>query len=339
MRTCIYGAGAMGTVLGAYLARAGVSVDLVTRNKGHIAGLKAHGAHIVGKVDFIQAVPAFLPEEMEGNYDLIMLMTKQQDNRAVVQSLLPHLSEDGVICTLQNGLPELSVADVIGENRTMGCAVAWGATLIGNGVCELTTEPSRETLSFSLGSFGNVPAAKLAEVKALLEIMGNVTLETNFIGARWAKLVVNGAFSGLSAILNATFGEVAQDRRSRRLAQILIKECIDVAKAAKITIEPLQGHDIAGMFDYRGPLKRWLGFVLIPIAMKKHRNLRASMLQDLLLGKKCEVEGINGVISDYGRRFGCPTPLCDRVISIIREIESGAKKPAWENLALLSELR
>ena len=329
----------MGTVLGAYLARAGISVDLVTRNKGHIAGLKSGGAHIVGKVDFVQSVPAFLPEEMEGKYDLILLMTKQQDNRAVVRSLLPHLSEDGVVCTLQNGLPEPSVADVIGENRTMGCAVAWGATMIGNGVCELTTEPSRGTLSFSLGSFGNVPEEKMAEVKALLEIMGNVTVETNFIGARWAKLVVNGAFSGLSAVLNATFGEVAENKRSRRLAQILIKESIDVAKAAKITIEPLQGHDIAGMFDYHGPLKRWLGFILIPIAMKKHKNLRASMLQDLLLGKKCEVEGINGVISEYGRRFGCPTPLCDRVIAIIREIEGATRKPAWENISLFSEFR
>lgn len=339
MRTCIYGAGAMGTVLGAYLARAGIPIELVSRNRGHVSGLKSNGAHVIGKIDFVQPVTAFLPEEIEGKYDLILLMTKQQDNRSVIQSLLPHLSEDGLVCTLQNGLPEPSVADVVGENRTLGCAVAWGATLIGNGVSELTTEPSRKTLSFSLGSFGTVPQKKMDEVKNLLEIMGEVTVESNFIGARWAKLVVNGAFSGLSAVLNATFGEVAGDRRSRRLAQILIKECIDVAKAANILIEPLQGHDIARMFDYHGPFKRWLGFLLIPVAMKKHRNLRASMLQDLLSGKKCEVEGINGVISEYGQRYGCPTPLCDRIIRTIREIESGVRKPEWDNIGLFAEFR
>ena len=66
MRAMIYGAGALGTVLGAYIAKAGVEIDLVNRNKAHVAALREKGAHITGTVDFVQPVSALLPEEMTG---------------------------------------------------------------------------------------------------------------------------------------------------------------------------------------------------------------------------------------------------------------------------------
>lgn len=70
---------------------------------------------------------------MTETYDLIFLMTKQLDNEAVVRSLLPHLEKEGAIVTMQNGMPELSVSEVVGEARTYGCTVGWGATLLGPG--------------------------------------------------------------------------------------------------------------------------------------------------------------------------------------------------------------
>ena len=103
MRAMIYGAGALGTVLGAYIAKAGVAIDLVNRNKAHVAALRERGAHITGTVDFVQPVSALLPEEMTGRYDIILLMTKQSDNARVVTMLKDYLAEDGVICTCQNG--------------------------------------------------------------------------------------------------------------------------------------------------------------------------------------------------------------------------------------------
>ncbi|MBN2504683.1 MAG: 2-dehydropantoate 2-reductase [Bacilli bacterium] len=337
MRLAIYGAGAMGTVLGAYLAKAGIEIDLITRNTEHIAALKKDGAHIIGKVDFWQEVNALLPEEMEGKYDIIFLITKQLDNRSIVKGLKEHLQDDGVICTMQNGLPELSVSEIVGEERTAGCAMAWGATMHGHGVSELTTEPARETLTFSLGSFGNIKQDKISTIRDLLSIMGNVTVEPNFIGARWAKLLVNSAFSGLSAILGETFGAIAKNRKSRLIAQKIMKECIDVAKVANIKIEPIQGKDVVKLLDYKSRVKQQLSFMIIPIAMKKHKDLKSSMLQDLLKGKKCEIEAINGVVSAYGRRHSWPTPFNDRIVEVVREIESGERKPSWKNLERFDE--
>ncbi|MBB6452763.1 ketopantoate reductase [Salirhabdus euzebyi] len=111
MKVAIYGAGAMGTVLGAYLARAGENIDLITRNELHVEALKSDGATISGSVNFTQKVNALLPNEMEKKYDIIFLMTKQINNTQVVENLTGSLEKDGVICTMQNGIPEISVSD------------------------------------------------------------------------------------------------------------------------------------------------------------------------------------------------------------------------------------
>ena len=87
MRIAIYGACSLGTVLGAYLTKNGVDVDLFSHNKNHVEGLKANGAHIIGKVDFTVKVKAYYPEERTGKYDLIFLRTKQLDNKNVVSFL------------------------------------------------------------------------------------------------------------------------------------------------------------------------------------------------------------------------------------------------------------
>jgi 2-dehydropantoate 2-reductase len=262
------------------------------------------------------------------------LATKQLDNKAVVGGLEKFLEKDGAVCTVQNGIPELSVSEVIGEARTFGCAIAWGAEIVEPGVCRLTSEP--DALTFGIGAIADTDkkAERLKEIGEILELMGRVVIEENFIGARWSKLLINSAFSGLSAVLGATFGEVAGNKESRLIAQKIIKECIDVAAKAGIKIMPVQGKDIVKLLDYKNPIKQKISFLIIPLAMKKHKSLRASMLQDIEKGKKCEIDAINGVVSLYGKNIGVPTPYNDGVVKIIKSIEEGSYKPGWDNLKL-----
>ena len=216
----------MGTILGAYISRGGEKIELINRNKAHVEALQTRGAHITGTVQFVQPVVAYTPTEMSGKYDIVFLMTKQQHNAEVVAMLKDYLADDGVLVTFQNGLPELQIADIIGEERVIGCTVAWGATMQQAGVCELTSSP--DALSFSLGSISATRNHHFDKVKQLLELMGKVDVEDNFIGSRWSKLLINASFSGMSAVLGCTFGEAAKPKSSRRIVQALIKECIDV---------------------------------------------------------------------------------------------------------------
>ena len=330
MRVAIYGAGSLGTILGAFISKAGVPVELINRNKAHIEALKAKGAQVVGTMQFCQPVIAYTPDEMNGQYDILFLMTKQQHNAEVVQMLKNYLAADGVLVTFQNGLPEMQIAEVLGEERVLGSTVAWGATLQSPGVCELTSEP--DALSFSLGAISEKRSKHFAKVKELLELMGTVDVEENFLGTRWSKLLINASFSGMSAVLGCTFGEAAGPKESRKVVQAIIKECIDVCQKGGIRIEPVQGKDIVKLLNYTNPLKKAFSFFIIPIAIRKHAKLKASMLQDLEKGKLTEVDAINGAVSEYGRKVGFPTPVNDKIVEIIHKIEKGELKPGFENL-------
>lgn len=330
MRVAIYGAGSLGTILGAYISKAGEKIELINRNKAHVEALQSQGAKVVGTVEFTQPVVAYTPAEMSGEYDIIFLMTKQQHNAEVVEMLKGFLAADGVLVTFQNGLPEMQIADILGAERVLGCTVAWGATMQGPGVCELTSSP--DALSFSLGAITTERHKYFDAVKALLEKMGTVDVEENFIGTRWSKLLINASFSGMSAVLGCTFGEAAAPRASRRIVQALIKECIDVCRVGGIRIEPVQGKDIVKLLDYNGGIKKAISFFIIPIAIRKHALLKASMLQDIEKGKLTEVDAINGAVSAYGRKVGFPTPMNDKVVEIIHRIERGELTPGFDNL-------
>lgn len=330
MRTAIYGAGSLGTILGAYITKNGGFIDLINRNKAHIEALRTNGARITGTVSFTQKVAALTPDEMTGTYDIIFLLTKQQHNRDVVTFLKPFLADDGVIVTMQNGIPEMLVGEIVGNERVIGCTVAWGATMKSGGECELTSAP--DSLTFSIGTLTPQRHKYFDEVKRLLEMMGRVDIDDNFIGTRWSKLLINAAFSGMSAVLGCTFGEAAGNRQSRRIVQRIIKECIDVCAASGIRIEPVQGKDIVRLLDYSNPVKKAISFFIIPIAIRKHARLKASMLQDIEKGKLTEVDAINGVVCEAGRRCGVPTPMNDAVVSVIHRIENGELRPEMQNL-------
>ena len=81
MRYAIYGAGSLGTILGAYVTKNGGEIELVNRNKAHVNALNTNGAKIIGKVEMTVPVKAVLPDEMSGKYDVIFLMTKQLQNK------------------------------------------------------------------------------------------------------------------------------------------------------------------------------------------------------------------------------------------------------------------
>ena len=153
----------------------------------------------------------------------------------------------------------------------------------------------------------------------------------NLMGARWSKLAINSAFSGLSVVTGLTFGEVAKRHKTRRLALGILRECMDVAKAAGVTLAPMQGHDMEKMLGGKTLCKRVLAYLLLPIAMKKHKKLISGMLKDVEKGRKCEIDFIDGVVCKEGARVGVATPLCEKVVEIVHGIENGLYEIDYKN--------
>lgn len=335
-KVAIYGAGSLGTVLGAYMTKNGVDVELVNRNKAHVAALNEKGAQITGTVEMTVPVKAITPDEMSGIYSVIFLMTKQLHNPEVVTFLKPFLADDGVIVTLQNGIPEPGIAEIIGKEHTMGCAVEWGATLAAPGECILTSAP--DSLSYHMGKMDGITDAQVETVKNLLEKMCPVHIEENLLGTRWSKLLINATFSGLGTVVGGRFGDVSENKDAQKVAVRCMKECIDVGHAAGAEFAPVQGKDITKLFYYKGAFKRAIAQLLVPIAMKKHRDIEPSMLQDIRNGKPCEVDAINGVVCEWGRKCGVPTPINDKIVEVIKKIQAGELKLEKSNIKLFDDL-
>ena len=301
-KVAIYGAGSLGTVLGAFMTQNGVDVELVNRNKAHVEALRENGARITGTVEMTVPVKAIFPDEMAGTYEVIFLMTKQLFNDEVVTFLKPMLTEDGVIVTLQNGIPEPGIAAIVGKAHTIGCTVEWGATLSAPGECILTSD--KESLSFHMGRMQGITDAQMDRV-----------------------------------LVGGVFGDVSEDKAVQPIALRCMKECIDVGHAAGETFAPVQGKDITKLFYYTNGLKKAFAKLLLPIAMKKHRDIEPSMLQDLKKGKPCEVDAINGVVCEWGRKCGVPTPVNDRIVEVIKKEQAGELPLDKSNIRLFDDLK
>lgn len=339
-RIAIYGAGAMGTVLGVLLKKGGLdNVELITRNEKHVNGMRENGATVhceAEGTEFCEKVRALFPKEMSGKYDLVFLMTKQRNNAQILTSLLPYLKEDSIVCTTQNGLPEESVAAIVGKNRTYGAATSYGATFIGGGTVALTSK--FRGMRMEIGGYQN-DNAKLDFLAEVLTFVGRainipkfIIKSENLSGARWAKLSVNAAFSGLSVVTGLNFGEIAKRKKTRKIALAILRECIDVAKASGVAMGFMQGYDIEKTLGGRTPLKRFISYLVLPFAMKKHKKLVSGMKIDVQNGRKCEVDFINGAVVKAGASAGIETPFCEKVVEIAHGIENGLYEMDYQNI-------
>lgn len=336
MRIAIMGAGSLGTILGAYITKAGYQVDLIDAYKEHVDALNEKGAHVVGTVDFVQKVHAITPDQMEGVYDLIIYMAKQTYNDTAIPQIAAHIDENSTVCVCQNGIPEYAVSAVIGEERVVGAPVGWGATFQGPGCSALTTTEGR--LNFTLGSMDGSVSDRVLKAKEVLESMGEVVVSQNLLGLRWTKLLMNATFSGLSTALGTTFGGVLDDDVAMGLILKIGKECIDVAAESGITMEPYEGYDFYQAFKRGNKETNEASIKLIREIWTPHYKLTASMAQDLLKGRRCEIYDINGVVCETGRKCGIPTPVNDVIVKVVAGIQDGKYEYSPENIQFFKEL-
>ena len=305
MRAAVYGAGALGTVLGAWLTRAGTPVDLISRSKDHVDALNRTGAVITGLVDWTVPVTALTPEEMQGAYDLIFLLTKQIDNAAEARRLQPHLAENGAVCVLQNGIPEPELAQLLGEDHVIGGVITWNAVRKGPGAAWIA--PPESSVTFGLGTLSGRQTPQLLQAKALLEQMGPVTVVENLPGLRWSKLLINASLSCPATIMGGRCGDVTADPAWRRIELHILRECVASGRA-------VQGHDYAAELAFSTPEQEQALLARMPELFALNAPAVPSMLPDLQKGRPCEIDGLNGVVCRTGRQYGVPTPFNDLAV-------------------------
>ena len=331
-RIAIMGTGSLGTILGAYLSKAGMNVTLIDAWQEHVNALNTNGAKVSGKVNMIVPVHAITPDQMEGTYDLFIYLAKQTFNETAIPQMVAHCHKDSIICTGQNGIPELAVAEYWPKEQICGTTVGWSATLLGPGESALTCPVDSPIFNMHLGTLTGAATDWLFEIKFILENMCPVYITEHLMNDRWSKVLINATFSGMSTVINGTFWDAFCDEHSLECVVRIGRETIHVCHAMHITVPPIFGCDFDKLYDFHDKEGEQKAKNTILAMGKQSGDGKASMLQDLEKGKKCEISFIDGIVSKKGKELGVATPYTDAVVRIVQEIEDGKRPLSSKNI-------
>lgn len=335
MRIAIMGAGSLGTILGAFIAKKGYEVILIDNYKEHVDALNKKGAKVIGEIEFTQPVKACLTQDMQGIYDVVFYMTKAPANDSALSALLPHLSEDSVVVTLQNGIPEEAVASYVGKERTMGGTVGWGAVFQEPGVSKLTSKVEVvENHAFEIGEMDDVVRERTKVVQEILSSMGHTSILPSLSGTRWSKLFLNAVYSGMSVAIGGSYGDVEDNETAFEVSTHVGNEVVKAARLNGITlIDDFQGVNLKEL-EFNSEEERLEKAV--PICkkiLKPQRALTASMLNDLRRGIwKTEIQEICGSVSRAGKEVGLQTIFTDKIIELVERAQDTQTLPTIENV-------
>jgi 2-dehydropantoate 2-reductase len=327
-RVALVGAGAIGGITAILTREAGYDVTIVTKHEdvakmAREEGLAMEGARGTLRVR-MNAVAK--PSRLKGSFDIVLLVTKAPDMPEAARAMMPHLKEDSAVVSLQNGLCEEELASIVGMDRTIGCVVGWGATMISPGKYDMTS-----TGEFTLGTLDNRPHPRFNAVVKCLSSVVETRTSDNMLGSLYSKLIINACITTLGAICGLTLGEMLAMKKARDLFIEVIREAVAVADRAGITIEPYNQLNYYSFVRGDGFFSDLFRHGLIRLMGIKYRRLRSSSLQSLERGKETEVEYFNGYIAKRGEELNVPVPVNRALTDMVHEIEGGERSISVEN--------
>ena len=335
MQFLVWGAGAIGGTMGAWLARAGHDVTLVDNVDEHVAAINRDGLRITGPIaEFTQRMPAFTPATVRGEWDTIMLATKAHHTEAATRALLPYLSAQGCVISAQNGLNEIMIAAIVGAERTVGAFVNFGADYLEPGVI---LHGSRAAVVV-----GEVDGRITPRVNAIRDAWRDLDdraiVTPNIWGYLWGKEAY-GAMLFATALTNESIADALAMPAYRHVYIALAREILAVAKARGISPETFDGFDPSAYLPDApsGAAERSLDDLVAH--NRRSAKTHSGIWRDLAVRKRrTEVDAQLGIVIALGSEAGVATPLTTRLVDLIHEIENGARPQSLHALDALAGL-
>jgi len=332
MKFLVWGAGAIGGTLGAHLARAGHDVTFVDRASEHVDAINRAGLRIEGPLaQFVARVPACTPDQLRGEFEHVVLAVKAQDTEGATRELAPHLSGNGYVVSAQNGLNEMVIKAIVGDARTIGCFVNFGADYIEPGVIQYAGRGA-----VVLGEIDGRTTPRLVELhRAFLDFDDRAVMTANIWGFLWGKLGY-GAQLFATALTNDSIADALADPAYRNLYIEVAREVMRVARARGITPEGFNGFDPHAFAPdaERGIAERSLDEMVA--FNRRSAKTHSGIWRDIAVRKRrTETDAQLGPIVTLGAEAGVPTPIVSRLIALMHEVEDGRRSQSHETLDLL----
>ncbi len=304
----IFGAGAIGTLIGGLLAGAGHRVIFIGR-KTNMDALRNQGISITGLWGNHQIPSQKAYESIDDipnndrDFDHILICTKAFSTREAIEACLPVIKDATLVISCQNGYGNCqTIADYTGWERTLGARVITGVELTQPGTIQVTVHADSVRIGHYLREF---PMPYLESIALNLREAGIPAEATDQLEQYiWAKVLYNAALNPLGALLGVTYGQLAEQEETRKLMNRIMDEAFTVTQTAGIK----QFWETAD--EYRQAFYE----KMIPPTAAHY----PSMLRDLEKGRRTEIEALNGAICALGAEYSVETPVNDIVTSLIR---------------------
>ena len=299
MRILVFGAGALGSVVGALLSKHH-EVHLVVR-PGHAQAIEEKGLRIEGVVNDVFSLETHLGLETVPKPEMIFITVKAYDTKATLDALTEMAGYARTVVSLQNGLTNLGLFRTALPDKAVMGVTSMGATLMGPG--DVLYAGRGDT---AFGHLAGDPGVSL-EVADLFNQAGlNARTEANIETELWMKGIINASINPLTAILGCQNGKLLKDGGVLDISHLVCREAVAVAEGIGVQLPP-------------GDL-----FVKVKDVMRATAQNRSSMLQDLEHGKRTEIDEINGEIVQRAGPIGVPVPVNQALWTLVRGLERRA---------------
>ena len=334
-RVLVWGAGAVGVTVGAHLVRAGHQVTFVDMDAGTVAAIAdpARGLAVTGPLDtFRVSASAFVPEALEGTWDTMLLCVKAQASMMACLSLARHLTPEGYVVSLQNGLCERVISAIVGEGRTVGACINFGADVVEPGAVMYGGRGA-----FVLGELDGTVTPRVQAVHAMVrdsfEPGAVITDEIN--GFVWGKLAT-AALMYAQAVGEAGIADCLARPELLPLWRTLAGEVLAVADAAGVQVRGLDGFDPAA-FAPRATEDQAQASVAAMVAFHRgSANVYGGVWRDLAVHRRrTEVDVQLLPVVMEGGSYGVETPMCHKLVKMVHEVEESVRVQSDANLVEL----
>ena len=339
-RIAIVGAGAVGGYTGAHMVQAGEDVTFIDPWPEHVEHMRRHGLRVTHARDVaeftvpVRALHVTDAQQLakEKPIDIAFVCMKSYDTAWATVLIRQYLASDGYVVSLQNCMNEETIAGIVGWGKTLGC--------IASAITVNLPEPGHINRGagkggaahtvFRTGEVHGRITERAEEVRRLVAYSDSAKVTSNLWGERWSKLVANVMGNGLSACTGLSGVKVVQSDPLRRFSTRLGSEAIRVGQALGYNLEEilhLPPETIAKAGEGDQAATEVVDAQRLKDTARVAGEQRPSMGQDMVKGRRTEIDYLNGLVAREGERIGVPARANAALTDIVTRVERGEIAP------------
>lgn len=328
-RMIVIGAGPIGGIIGGRLARAGSDITFVDIDKEHVATIREKGLQVdVPDGAFDVKIKILFPDEVQGKYDIGCIAVRSNYTPDALKTVLPHLADDGLLVSMQNGINPPLLQEKVGADRTIGMAIRMGSRKVASGHLHTATRGH-----LYIGHLHGKTTPQLENLQKILNPVMETEISDNILGVLWSKLTYT-CLGYYGSLADASLVTSCADEPSRRVLTEFFAEVVAVGTAAGarwIRLTEYNPPDFHPSNSFENRLA-----VVNEFAKSWKIDDRKGPLRQIQKKIKTEVDFTLAYVVREGEKLKIPTPLCRKVLDLIHGLETGVRKLGLENY---SELR